>query len=254
MTIPRLAIALALVPVMGQAWHDPVHAAITRAALESLPQPMRARWEPQARELAEIYSLYPDAFAHVKDAERQRMLPFCTRPDGGAIHNVTWNVTQDFASLEYTLNGIIAGLRSGNRDKALQHAGVLAHFLEDSTCPAHALLPKDVQFQSLRELIPPPAGWENASLHSAIERSSPPFDLGARAPQAAGDAVPAAATALLDRVYTQVKLNRARVIDLVRAVYANDLAKVDAERVRAARIGAEVLADAFYTAFVLAEK
>jgi hypothetical protein len=245
------AMAALLLPAL-YAWHDPVHAAITRAAVRALPAEMQARWEPRLQDLAERYSLYPDRFAGAKDAGRDRLAPFCTRPDGGVIHNVTWAAMDDINSLEHSFTGIIAGLRERDMDKALQHAGVLAHFVEDSTCPAHALIPKDVQFQSLRELIPPPPGMESISLHSVIERSSPPFNLDGRAPQSLGDGVPTAITLLLDRIYARVKENRAQTIDLIRAVYANDSAKVDAERLRCARNGAELLSDAFYTVFLLA--
>lgn len=133
-----------------------------------------------------------------------------------------------------------------------QFAGTLAHFIEDSTCPTHALLPQDSPLNLMQELLPPPPGKEKIARHTIIEHSSPEFDLGARQSQAAGATVSAAAASLLDRIYAGIHANRGDLIELVRAVYADDQATMDRFRLKGAVAGAEILADAYRTAFDLA--
>jgi hypothetical protein len=106
---------------------------------------MQAKLGPQRKNLIGTYCLYPDIYGGLKIRSKQRaaMRVHCEKPDGEPIHNVTWRKDADFASLEYVLRGMLEGLRSGNIPAAAQYAGVLAHFLEDSTCPAHAFIPMD---------------------------------------------------------------------------------------------------------------
>src|SRR5690349_9922581 len=166
-------------------WHNPVHESITRTALESLPAGMQQKWAPFAGVLAREYSLYPDRIQGAKEPELSRIRPYCFKPDGKPIHNVTWEPSDDLKSLEYSLNGIIQAIRAGTHDEAAQHAGVLAHFLEDSTCPAHALIPADSPLHSMRDRLAPP-DLLHIQLHPAIERSAPAFDLAGRVPQRVG--------------------------------------------------------------------
>ena len=59
---------------------------------------------------------------------------------------------------------------------------------------------------------------------------------------------PEAAPKLLDRCYAIVEENRADLIEMVRATYANDVPVMERLRSRAAKKAAELLADAYYTA------
>ena len=249
---PRAIAACLWLALPAPAWHDPVHEMITRNALGSLPAAMQQKWAPFADALAREYSLYPDRFRGAKEAELARLRLYCVKPDGKPIHNVTWQQDDDLKSLEYSLNGVIDGIRAGRMDAATQHAGVLAHFLEDSTCPAHALIPADSPLNSLRDRFAPD-GQKQLQLHPTIERSAPAFDLAGRTPQRAGKTVPMAAEALLLRCYRIIRSNRENLETLVQAVYAGDTATVDKTRLEAARRGAELLADAYFTAFVLAQ-
>ena len=250
MRVLRLAVVCLLAGAAGWGWHDPVHALITRAALESLPSRMQEKWAPFAEPLARQYSLYPDRIRGAREPEVSRLRVYCVKPDGKSIHNVTWEQEEDLKSLEFSLGGMVRAIREGKMEAAAQHAGVLAHFLEDSTCPAHALIPADSPLHSMRDRLAPPEKME-IPLHPTIERSSPAFDLAGRAPQAAGSSVAGAAEALLLRCYRTVRANRAELETLVKAVYAGDNATVDRIRLEAARRGAELLADAYYTAFLL---
>ncbi len=251
MRCASIAAAVFLACAAGLAWNFPVHGLITRAAFLSLPAVMQERWEQGAPALFKEYCAYPDLYAGASPARRAALRPYCTTPRGRPIHNVTGRRDLDLESLEYLLNGVLNGLRSGNHDSALQFAGVLAHFLEDSTCPSHALVLEGLPLESLREPSALPPEKAGLNLHGTIERGAPAFDLGARRPQQAGDSVREAAETLLDRCYAAIKEIRAELPSTVRAVYADDEETLSRNRRNAAIRGAELLADAYYTVFVL---
>src|SRR5579872_6535218 len=104
--IMRTAVCVLMGISLCQAWHDPVHARITRAALRSLPPAMQQQWAAQADRLIVEYSLYPDAYAHVPPATRDVMRRYCSI---GArnIHNVTWDRREDIESIDYLSAGIV---------------------------------------------------------------------------------------------------------------------------------------------------
>jgi hypothetical protein len=233
------------------AWHDPVHALITRAALLSLPAEMSQFWGIESDRLVTRYCLYPDEYYNASAERKAAMRPYC-EVTGRAIHNVTWKRADDIESLEYLLGRLVDSIRARDVVGAAQYAGTLAHLLEDSTCPAHALMPNDSPLNTMRDLLPPPSGKEDIRLHTVIEHSAPDFGLGSRVPRTAGRSIPETAANLLDRTYAVIKSNRADLIALVRATYANDTAMMDKIRHQATVAGTELLADAYYTAFVLA--
>lgn len=241
MTALRTAACALLAISLCQAWHDPVHARITRAALRSLPTAMQQPWAAQADRLIVEYSLYPDAYAHVPAETRDSMRRFCS-VRGRNIHNVTWDRQEDIESLDYLTDGIIQSMHGADPQAAAKFAGVLAHLLEDSTCPAHALVPIDSPLEFMKIVVPPPPDKKDIALHMIIEHSSPEFDLGGRAP------VKQSSRELLDRCYRIIKLNRSHLADIVRAVYADDQEGLDVYRLQSARFGAELLADAYFTA------
>lgn len=230
------------------AWHHPVHRKITGAAVWSLPTSLQQRLGAERQRLIERYSLYPDLFG-MRGESQAELKRFCEMPDGRAIHNVTWEIENDLDSLEYSLRGMIEGLQTRDLAAAAQHAGVLAHLLEDSTCPAHALVPFD---PSLELAYPARDVRQPINLHAVIEFSAPDLDLGGRAPRKAGATIKEAASNLLGRCYRIIRENRDSLDELAEAAYRKDEAAMNPFRHKAALAGAELLADAYYTAFVLA--
>jgi hypothetical protein len=230
------------------AWHHPVHQMITRAAILSLPAEIQERFGAEKTPLIQRYCVYPDMYPYQLAAQPE-LKRYCETSGGHIIHNVTWTIEDDLRALEYSLSGMIEGLRARDVAAAARHAGVLAHFLEDSTCPAHALVPFD---GALSQAYPQADGREPVSLHAVIERSAPAVDLAGRAPQPAGHTVRVAASNLLGRVYRSIRQNREDLDGLVEAAERNDEAAMNRFRHKAAIAGAELVADAFTTAFALA--
>ncbi len=230
------------------AWHHPVHQMMTRAAIGSLPPALQERLQSEKTSLIQRYCVYPDMYPF-RSAAQPELKRYCETPAGRPIHNVTWTIEDDLRAVEYSLSGMIEGLKARDLAAAAQHAGVLAHFLEDSTCPAHALVPFD---GALSQAYPQADGREPVSLHVVIERSSPPVDITARTPLSAGRTAREAASNLLGRVYRAIRQNRDDLDELVAATERNDEAAMNRFRHKAALAGAELVADAYFTAFALA--
>jgi hypothetical protein len=285
-----LLLLLPVLSVGSIAWHTPPHQQITRAAVDSLPPALQAKLGAEKETLIMVNCMYPDRYRALgnmnperlpdpapkwlaeispRSAEnwariRAEMRPYCEMPDGRVIHNVTENRQEDVASLEYLLNAIIREIRRGDTVSAARYMGTLAHLLEDSTSPAHAgKLPLVVMELRKLQPIPSPPPWAGrlnehggklgpGNLHAAIELTTLPFTLAERRPRSAGKTVAEAAPKLLDRCYAIVAENRADLLEMVRATFADDRPVMDRLRSRAARQAAELLADAYYTVLTLA--
>jgi hypothetical protein len=235
-----LALAVAVLPARLPAWHMPVHRMITAAAIRTLPAGMRAEWGEELDRLAASYSTWPDIFAG-NTSRVEELRPY-NEVNGRAIHNVTWNRREDLESLEFLRRSIAAAVREHDFRKAAIFAGTLAHFIEDSTCPAHALTPWDSPLDSIRDLIAPSPDKDAIRLHAAIEVSSPLVDLGARVPK------PIENAALLDAIYEGVRANRSVLLEMARAALDGDAKVLDPHRLRSATLAASLFADALVTA------
>lgn len=285
-----LLLLLPAMSVESLAWHTPPHQQITRAAINSLPVAMQEKLGSEQETLIMVNCMYPDQYRTLGNLDpdklhdpvpkwlaeisprsrenwrriRTEMKIYCEMPDGRPMHNVTQNRQEDLDSLEFLLNSIVMEIRRDNIASAARYMGTLAHLIEDSTSPAHAgKLPLVVMELRKLQPIPNPPPWvgrlnENGrplkpgELHAAIELTTLPFTLDARPPKRVGKTVSDATPQLLDRCYAIVEENRAHLLEMVRAVYADDTPVVERLRSRAARQGAELLADAYYTAFAIA--
>jgi hypothetical protein len=223
------------------AWHMPVHRMITEAAIRTLAPTFRDSWGGELDRLVAEYCTWPDIYAGSSGARAAELQPY-NEVRGRTIHNVTWNRHEDLESLEFLRLSIAEARRAGNPRRAAIFAGTLAHFIEDSTCPAHALTPWDSPLDVIRDLVAPPPEKRGVLLHQAMERSSPPVDLKVRLPRFVGNA------ALLDGIYEGVRANRAVLLEMARAAYDGDERRMDLHRAAAARCGAELFADAFFSA------
>jgi len=239
-------LALWCAAVSAHAWHDP-HVSITRAAIASLPPALRAALGGEAESISQVYSFYPDRYGNASAMERAAMRRYCETAAGRSIHNITWDRAEDRAALEHLFEGTIAGLRAGKISEAAQYVGVMAHLLEDSISPAHAM-----DMRLLQDLIPGPPRPLLTNLHAAIEMTAPEFDLAGHTPVMVGAATGEAAEEILVRCYAIVKDNRAHLLEMANAVYSDDRPVADRLRLRAAHAGGYLLADALYTVMRLA--
>ena len=79
----------------------------------------------------------------------------------------------------------------------------------------------------MKDLVPPPATEADIRLHTVIERSSPDVNMDSRTPRSVGGTVLEAAASLPNRIYAAIRVNRAGLIELVRATYADDQSTMD---------------------------
>lgn len=274
-TAPLLLLLLGATPIAGFAWHTPPHQQITRAAVDTLPVAMQEKLGLEKEMLIWVNCMYPDRYRGLaqegpeKDPNpgprnRAELKRYCEMPDGRAIHNVTQKRHEDLASFEFLLESIIKTMRADDIAGAARYMGTLAHLIEDSTSPAHAA-PLPLAVAELRALqpIPNPPPWLGrrnehggtltaGNLHAAMELTLVPFNLSGRPPQRAALTVSDSAPKLLDRCYAIVEENKRSLLEMVRATYADDRATMERLRSRAAIQAAELLADAYYTAWSIA--
>jgi len=243
---------LFLVPPPANGWDTNPHRLITRAALRTLPAPLRNRLGPELQPLVDIYCIYPDRYEEMERYGFVRKSPgprsaseiriYCVRPDGQPIHGATGDREADIVSLAYLLERAATHFSARRPRQAAQYLGVLSHFIADSLSPPHA-----VSAGQLRELTPPAAREKRPGIHAIIERSIPEFDLGRRSPRRLGGDLMTATKAIVDQCYEGAGRNRAGLACMVKAASEKDEATLNVYRIRAGKRAAEILADVLAT-------
>lgn len=219
-------------------WQGGPHRAMTRAALDSIPAARLAVFGPELANIAQTHCMLPDYYVTMLNygfrapspapQSLDDILPYCLRPDRETVHSATWDRQEDLASLVFLYERILRSLRDRRPAEAARYAGVLAHFLEDSLSPPHAV-------------------GQPPEVHAALERRIPPVSLAGRSPKLAGAGVLPAAEAILDRLYTAAEVNRRNMPELLRAHARQDGAAIAALCLEPARTASGLLADSLFT-------
>jgi len=253
MRLPPWLLALLLVAPCP-AWDTLPHQRITRAALETLPKAQLRRLGSEAAPLIEIYCIFPDRYEEmqrygfVRNSPGPRtaaeIQPYCVRPDGQPIHGATGDRETDAKSLVYLFERIRTNLSANRPGEVARYAGVLAHFIEDSLSPPHA-----VDADRLAEMTPVPAQMARVNIHAVIERSIPEFTMVERAPRVLAGRQAQVADTVLAQCESGAAQNRRDLSAMVNAAALHDERTLDPYRLRAGRKAAEILADALFTLF-----
>jgi hypothetical protein len=236
------------------AWDTEPHQMITRAALDALPKSFLSRLGPEVEPLAALYCIYPDRYEEMERYGFVRKSPgprsaaeirvYCVHPDGHPVHGATGDREMDRDSLVYVLEGIIANLSQQRPSEAARYAGVLAHFIEDSLSPPHAVSPEE-----LMDLTQRVAPGMRGNIHSAIEKSVPGFTLQKSAVHPISGTVQNIATTILDQCYAGAETNQEDLPAIVRAATGHDEPALNGYRLRAGKTAAQILANALYSIF-----
>lgn len=247
-----LRAALLLLAAVGccVAWDTAPHRAITKAALDAMPERLRSQLGDEAPHLIRIYCMLPDRYVEMErfgfarnspgPREASEIEAYCARPDGSQIHSATWDRDEDLKSLVYLFERILSSLSEKRPAEAARFMGTLSHFIADSLSPPHAVSPDELQAMA-------PAGSEQRNWHALMERSLPAFTLDERKTQAAGTGIMDSVSSILERVYTAGERNRKDLPSMMRAAPDKDERALDAYRLRAGRAAAGILADTLYT-------
>jgi hypothetical protein len=249
---------LLFVRVPCSAWDTPPHQQITKAALDTLPDQYPSRLGAEIQPLIELYCIFPDrynemeSFGFVRNSPGPRTAAeiriYCATRDGRAIHGATGDGEIDLRSLVYLLDGVVKNLSSNRPGEAARYAGVLSHFIADTLSPPHA-----VSAEELRDMTPLPAQTRPINVHSVLERHIPEFTLIGRRPRILGRHLEVTAKGILERCYEGARLNRRELPAMVKAASLQNEEALNAYRLRAGRWAAEILADALYSAFGMAD-
>jgi hypothetical protein len=235
----------------SSAWDTEPHQRITKAALDSLSHRASTAFGAEVSPLAEIYCMYPDRYLEMSvygfvrrspgPGSAAEILAYCIRPDGQLIHGCTGERSSDSETLGYLFQRIRTNLAANRPGEAARYSGVLAHFIEDSLSPPHA-----VTAERLRAMEPPSAEGK-VNVHGLLERSVPNVSLAGYAPRRIAARVDSAAAVAMDRCYEGAAENRRDLPSMVRAACAGDERTLDRYRRRAGLKAAEILADALDT-------
>jgi hypothetical protein len=236
------------------------HKLITWAAVQCLPDWQRQLWEPEQLPLANDYSGYGDTY-YTRKAE---LGPFVLLPDGSEplweIYQLRLKHHYDFtidywespyyerhvATLTHFIRQIAAQIAAGNIHDAAQFAGTVAHHIEDSGVPAHAVDFGDLEF--VKDYMPWPRRLAAFPLHGYTEQSPEPFLINDYRPRLYGTTPEEAGANFLDRYIELTRYARKLMFPLARCACSGNERKAAALRLKAATQCARAYADYLYTA------
>lgn len=173
-------VSLALVPRSAAAWGFTAHRLVSRAAIATLPEPLKQLFAGNADLVAER-SLDPDLWRaagrpheapnHFLDLDAFGEYPFSAIPQDEAEHlarhgaaarergRVPWRAAE-------AQQALVAAFRAGDPQAALARAAELSHYVSDAHVPLHAVLNYDGQLSGQQGLH---SRWE-AALVERFER------------------------------------------------------------------------------------
>lgn len=243
------------------------HSLMTKAAYQALPDWEHALWDAELESLAGEYCMYGDSYF---GSGRQVAAPYMEMPNGEnpmapwTLRTFTKKEFGDFFRcgyydqvryvLEYYVASIAGTLKEGKTRDAAKFAGVLAHFIEDSSCPPHALgteLSTDLYL--IKRLMPAPCQRKRVkNFHTILESEYESFSLSGYVPRLMGTTPAEASFLLLERFADMVETSIEQILSMVTAFYDDEPAELRRRLTTTAIQASEMLADALHTAACIA--
>lgn len=251
-SLPRtllIALAAGLSCPAAHAWSEP-HNAITKAALEVLPE-WQSHWLGEERtKLGDNYCLIPD---HVyTDKENAKYAAMDTRP--GEVYIRVLHVPEqqpDYLEvMRYFVGKAVDAVKAGNVGDAARYMGTICHQLEDYGSPSHTM-PGDNMFTLLRQFLPPSEAMKDQLMHGPIESGEIKVDIAGYKPALLGTTVDEAAWRLMHRAHEGILNARSTTIPIMQALDAGDQEGVVKNQLKAATKDAKIVADALHTILCL---
>lgn len=226
-------------------WGAP-HSAISRVAVSVLPAAYQEQWGSEADAFARTYCVYPDTVYTSTDAAQYCRLPWRSAERYVVTFHLPGDPQENYAIVRHLVGRITAAWRSGNVREAARYSGVLAHVIEDWSCPAHVTV-EDNMFTLFQQYLPPPAAEEGMLLHSPLEGATFTLEIGRYQPVQLGDTDDAIAFTLLWHIQHGTVFARQQLVPMIEAWYRKDLATVAELQKRAAEYGAHLVADMLFS-------
>lgn len=245
-----LALAALLLPAStAHAWSEP-HNAITKAALEVLPEWQQTWLGEERQKLIDDYCLIPD---HVyTDKANAGYAAMDSQP--GVVYLRILHVPEQQAEylpvIRYFVDRAVAAAKAGNVGDAARYMGTICHQLEDYGSPSHTV-PGDNMFTLLQQFLPPTKAMQDQLMHGPIESGEIKVVIADYKPRLLGTTVDEVAWRLMHRVHEGILNARSTTIPIMQALYAEDKDSVTRNQLKAATVDAQVVADALHTILCL---
>ena len=234
------------------AWGEP-HLAITKAAIDALPQWQRDLLGKERKPLADSYCLIPDNV--YSDKANAPFAAMESKPGEVYILNLHLPAQQpeNLETLRYFLSKAVTAVSEGRMGDAARYMGTICHQLEDYGSPSHTV-PGDNQFTLLQQFLPPSDPMKDTLMHGPIENGKLNVIIDGYKPALLGTSADEAAWRLLHRVHEGIINARSTTVPIMQALYAGDEAEKTKQQLRAATMDAKVVADALHTILCLGKK
>lgn len=245
-----LATLLAITtPTLVFGWGQPHHA-ITRGALEVLPEWQKEALGGELKQLGDSYCMIPDhVFSDKENAKYARMESAPNEVYLKILHLPTQQ-PEYLEVMRYFMEHAVESLRNGKLGDAARYMGTVCHQIEDYGSPAHTV-PGDNMFTLLQQFLPPSDAMKDQLMHGPIENGDFKVSIEGYKPALLGTTVNEAAWRLMHRVHEEIINARSTTVPIMQALYEEDKEAVMKHQLRAATMDAQVVADAFYTILCL---
>lgn len=246
------------------------HRLLTKTAIECLPGWQKKIWKEEIENLLDVYCMYGDSYWGDRKEEAS---PYVEMPNGKTpmepwVYRIFKKTApgKDFFIcgyyklvryvFEYYISQISESLKKNKIKNSAKFAGVLAHFVEDSGCPSHAIgTDLGVDMELIKLLLPPPSKEKRLmQFHTILEGEYKRFSLKGYKPKLMGLTPEEASFNLLERFTDMLENSIKQIIPMIKAFYRDDYKTLKKHLTESAIFSSRVLADTYHTAFCIAFK
>lgn len=243
-------LALTLTTHQCLSWGEP-HRAITKGALDVLPVWQKEILGEELAALSSNHCLIPDSV--YTDKENAKFATMDIHPGEvylTRLHLPLAEQTENLETLRYFIGQAVTSLQAGKTGDAARFMGTICHLIEDFGSPSHTI-PGDNQFTLLQQFMPASEIMAGKLLHGPIENGTFEVSIAAYEPRLFGITVEETSWRLLHRVHEVIIHARSVTFPIIQALNAGDATSVTAHQMKAAKMDAQVVADAMHTIICL---
>ena len=228
------------------AWGEP-HLAITKAAIEVLPDSDKPALGDEWQALGANYCLIPD---HVfSDKANAKFATMDIHPGEvylKRLHLPLPDQADNLVTVRYFVSKIMTTLEAGNAGDAARYMGTLCHLIEDFGSPSHTV-PGDNMFTLMQQFLPPSERMKDKLMHGPIENGTFEVSIKGYQPQVLGTSAEEISWRLLHRIHEGIINARSTTLPIIQALNAGDTEAVTRHQLKAAEFDAKIVADALHS-------
>jgi hypothetical protein len=242
-----IPITLALITTRSAlAWGEP-HLAITKAAIEVLPDSDKPALGEEWQALGANYCLIPDhVFSDKPNAKFATMDIHPSEVYLKRLHLPLPDQADNLVTVRCFVSKIMAALKARNAGDAARYMGTLCHVIEDFGSPSHTV-PGDNMFTLMQQFLPPSELMKDKLMHGPIENGTFEVSIKGYQPQSLGTSVEEISWRLLHRIHEGIINARSTTLPIIQAIYVGDAESVTRHQLKAAEFDAKIVADALHS-------